>query len=70
MLPSRGQIKGAHMSKSKNPKISGKNERYVVRSSAAEYLTFVAAGGGGSQCGNALRERKHLADPEDDGNPL
>lgn len=46
MLPSSGQIKGAHMSKSKNPKISGKNERYVVRSSAAEYLTFVAAGGG------------------------
>ena len=46
MLPSRGQIKGARMSKSKNPKISAKNELSLIRSSAAEYLTFVAAGGG------------------------
>ena len=45
MLPSRGQIKGARMSKSKNPKISAKNELSLVRSSAAEYLTFVAASG-------------------------
>jgi hypothetical protein len=44
MLPSHGQIKGARMSK--NPKISGKNELSLLRSSAAEYLTFVAAGGG------------------------
>ncbi len=34
------------MSKSKNPKISAKNELSLIRSSAAEYLTFVAAGGG------------------------
>ena len=34
------------MSKCKNPKISGENELSLVRSSAAEYLTFVAAGGG------------------------
>jgi hypothetical protein len=34
------------MSKSKNPEVSGKNEKSLVRSSAAEYLTFVAAGGG------------------------
>ena len=34
------------MSKSKNPKVSGKNEKSLVRSSAAEYLTFVAAVGG------------------------
>ena len=34
------------MSKSKNPKVSGKNKKSLVRSSAAEYLTFVAAGGG------------------------
>jgi len=45
MLPSRGQIKGARMSKSKNSKIYEKNELSLVRSSAAEYLTFVAATG-------------------------
>jgi hypothetical protein len=43
MLPSRGQIKGARMSK--NPKNSGKNGLSLLRSSAAEYLTFVAATG-------------------------
>lgn len=35
------------MSKSKNPKVPGKNEISLVRSSAAEYLTFVAASGTG-----------------------
>jgi hypothetical protein len=35
------------MSKSKNPKVSGKSEKSLVRSSAAEYLTFVAASGTG-----------------------
>jgi hypothetical protein len=35
------------MSKSKNPKVSGKNEKALVHSSAAEYLTFVAASGTG-----------------------
>jgi len=34
------------MSKSKNSKGHGKKELSLVRSSAAEYLTFVAAGGG------------------------
>lgn len=43
MLPSHGQIKGARMSK--NPKNSGKNGLSLLRSSAAEYLTFVAATG-------------------------
>jgi hypothetical protein len=43
MLPSRGQIKEARMSK--NPKNSGKNGLSLLRSSAAEYLTFVAATG-------------------------
>jgi hypothetical protein len=33
------------MNKSKHPKVSGKNEKSLVRSSAAESLTFVAAGG-------------------------
>lgn len=35
------------MSKNNNPKVSGKNEKSLVRSSAAEYLTFVAASGMG-----------------------
>ncbi|TVQ99803.1 MAG: cell filamentation protein Fic [Desulfovibrionales bacterium] len=35
------------MSKGKYPKLSGKNEKSLVRSSAAEYLTFVAASGTG-----------------------
>ncbi|SDB07924.1 Uncharacterized conserved protein [Desulfonatronum thiosulfatophilum] len=35
------------MSKSKYPKVSGKIEKPLVRSSAAEYLTFVAASGTG-----------------------
>ncbi len=35
------------MSKGKYPKVSGKNEKSLVRSSAAEYLTFVAASGTG-----------------------
>ena len=43
MLPSHGQIKGARMSK--NPKNSWKNGLSLLRSSAAEYLTFVAATG-------------------------
>jgi len=34
------------MSKGKNSKGRGKKELSLVRSSAAEYLTFVAAGGG------------------------
>ena len=33
------------MSNDKNPRIPGKKEASIVRSSAAEYLTFVAAGG-------------------------
>lgn len=33
------------MSKNKPPRVAGKEEASVVRSSAAEYLTFVAAGG-------------------------
>jgi hypothetical protein len=33
------------MSKDKNPPVPKKNEPTLVRSSAAEYLTFVAAGG-------------------------
>lgn len=43
------------MSKSKNPKVSGKSEKSLVRSSAAEYLTFVAAGGGGSKASVEMR---------------
>jgi hypothetical protein len=35
------------MSKSNYPQVPGKNETSIVRSSAAEYLTFVAAGGTG-----------------------
>ena len=35
------------MSKSKNPNGHGKKEVSIVRSSAAEYLTFVAASGSG-----------------------
>ncbi len=35
------------MSKNKHPQVSKKNEVSIVRSSAAEYLTFVAAGGNG-----------------------
>jgi len=35
------------MSKKKPPKVPSKNEVSLVRSSAAEYLTFVAATGGG-----------------------
>jgi len=32
------------MSKSKPPQIPNKNEVSIIRSSAAEYLTFIAAG--------------------------
>ena len=35
------------MSKNKQPQVSKTNERSIVRSSAAEYLTFVAASGSG-----------------------
>jgi hypothetical protein len=42
------------MSKSKNSKGRGKKELSLVRSSAAEYLTFVAAGGG-SEAGVEMR---------------
>jgi hypothetical protein len=35
------------MSKNKHPQVPKKNEVSIVRSSAAEYLTFVAAGGNG-----------------------
>ena len=35
------------MSKNKQPQLPKTNERSIVRSSAAEYLTFVAASGSG-----------------------
>ncbi len=43
------------MSKSKQPQAPKKNEVAPVRSSAAEYLTFVAAGG---QSETALRHSR------------
>ena len=36
------------MSKNKPPRVAKKNEVSIVRSSAAEYLTFVAATGNGN----------------------
>jgi hypothetical protein len=47
-LPTVEQLRrGAWMSKSREPKGSAKKELSLVRSSAAEYLTFVAASGTG-----------------------
>ena len=45
------------MSKTKPPQPSKKNEVSIVRSSAAEYLTFVAATGAGS---NTVEMRKQI----------
>ena len=55
---------------SKNHKTkSAKSELSIVRSSAAEYLTFVAAAGkGGVEA--VYADEKYLADPENDGHSL
>lgn len=47
MCASREQNREQRMSKRKNPKASGPTEKSIVRSSAAEYLTFIAASGSG-----------------------
>ena len=43
--PVHTQEKDGRLNKTKTPKISRKNEVSSIRSSAAEYLTFVAATG-------------------------
>jgi len=57
------------MSKNKPPQVAKKNEVSILRSSAAEYLTFVAASGQGGVEAVYADENVWIY-PEDDGTAI